>query len=124
MNDDRKKIVNVPISVISWGPTYDAIYTHCGAGTIFYIDPVENAESYVARIIEFSPEVIPRVTGRSESWTAASRTFNAEGKYEFGYVISSAGSSPTWIGPPDCAAFIGYASARKGMAQVIVTLKP
>lgn len=124
MNDDRKKIVNVPISVISWGPTDDGVYTHCGAGTIFYIDPVENAESYVARVIEFSPEVIPRVTGTGRSWTAASGTLNDQGKYEFGYVLATAGSSPTWMGPPDCGTFISRAAARKGMAQVIVTLKP
>lgn len=122
LNDPRKKIFYVPISVISWS-SQDAIYTHCGAGTIFYMDPVENAESYVARIIEFSPEVIPRVTGTGSSWNA-SRALNTEGKYEFGYVLAQAGSSPTWIGPPDCAGFISYASARKGLAQVIVTLKP
>ncbi len=124
VNDKRKKIFNVPISVIKWGPTNDGVYTHCGAGTIFYIDPVDNAESYAARVIEFSPEVIPRVTGTGRSWTAASGTLNAQGKYEFGYVLAQAGSSPTWMGPPDCGSFIASASARKGMAQVIVTLKP
>ncbi len=124
INDKRKKVFNVPISVINWGPTDDGLYTHCGAGTIFYINPVENAESYNARVIEFSPEVIPRVTGTTRSWTAASGTLNAQGKYEFGYVLAISGSSPTWMGPPDCAGFISNAAARKGMAQVIVTLKP
>lgn len=124
LNDKRKKVFNVPISVISWGPTDDGLYTHCGAGTIFYINPVENAESYAARVIEFSPEVIPRVTGAARSWTPASGTLNAQGKYEFAYILAIAGSSPTWMGPPDCGGFIANAAARKGMAQVIVTLKP
>ncbi len=123
LNDPRKKIFYVPISVITWS-SQDAIYTHCGAGTIFYIDPVENAESYVARVTEFSPEVIPRVTGTTRSWTASSGTLNAEGKYEFAYVLAAAGSSPTWIGPPPCGQFNSTAAARKGMAEVIVTLKP
>ncbi|WP_262247568.1 hypothetical protein [Parapedobacter soli] len=124
VNDETKKIIYVPISVISWGPTDDGVYTSCGAGTIFYVDPVENAVSYSARVIEFSPEVIPRVTGTGASWTAATGQLNADGQYEFGYVLATSGWSPTWIGPPDCAKFIAGAASRTGMAQVIVTLKP
>lgn len=124
-NDENKIILYVPISVISWGPTESGVYTNCGAGTIFYIDPVENAISYSARVIHFSPEVIPRVTGTSRTWSASTPgLLNENGQYEFAYILAAAGSSPTWIGPPDCGGFIASASNRKGMAQVIVTLKP
>lgn len=121
-NEDDVIIKYVPISVISWGPTITGIYTNCGSGTIFYIDPEPNAESYSATVIEFSPEVIPRVTGTSKSWSATAAT-NVNGKYEFGYILSGAGSSPTWIGPPECGKFAANAAARKGTARVIIKLK-
>ncbi len=121
-NEDNIIIKYVSISVVQWGPEEVGVYTNCGAGTIFYIDPEPNAESYTATVIEFGPEVIPRVTGTTRTWSANAAT-NADGQYEFAYILAAAGSSPTWIGPPDCGKFIAGAAARKGTARVIIRLK-
>jgi hypothetical protein len=121
-NEDDVVIKYVPISVLSWGPTVSGIYTNCGSSTIFYIDPEPNAISYSATVIEFSPEVIPRVTGTSRTWSANTAT-NGDGKYEFANILAGSGSSPTWIGPPDCGKFAAAAASRKGMARVIIKLK-
>ncbi len=121
-NEDNVIIKYVPISTYSWGPVEVGIYTNCGSGTHFLIDPEPNAESYTATVIEFSPEVIPRVTGTTRTWSATAPTAES-GKYEFAAIATGSGSSPTWIGAPDCAKFAAAASARKGIARVVIKLK-
>ncbi|MFN3996389.1 hypothetical protein [Algoriphagus sp.] len=121
-NEDDVIIQYVNITAEAWGPTVSGNYTNCGAGTMFYIDPVPNAISYTATVIEFSPELIPRVTGTTRTWLATAEP-GENGKYIFAHISAGAGSGPTWLGTDGCGKFLEYAKARKGTARVIIKVK-
>lgn len=126
VNDDLKKIFYVDMSTGHW-MTEGGGYTNYGASSQFEFEPVENAVSYTARIIEFNPDVIPAITGSSYAWTVGSSNepLNEAGNYVIGNLAGVAGSTPTWLyDPADYQHAIDLVSARKGKMQVVATLKP
>lgn len=119
-NEDDVKIIMVSTQVKSFS-NQTGIYLNCGSGVHFLVEPVENAISYTAKIVEFYPGGNIMV-GRSATWSAQKQP-DYEGKYEFSYVFVQSGSRPENKGWPDCAGFAANAAKYKGTAQVIVKIK-
>lgn len=122
-NDELKKVIYVDLTPRPWGPTVSGIYTNCGASTLFLIPPHENAVSYTATIISFSPRLIPHPEGTTRTWLE-NPSLLKNGVYEFGEVSAGASSTPTWLfNSSACSQSIANANARKGIAKVVITLK-
>lgn len=119
-NSENIKIVTVDLQVTSFS-NHTGNYLNCGSGVYFLIEPVENAISYTAKIIDFSPGANVMI-GRSSSWSASKAT-NEDGLYEFSYVFVKSGSRPEHLGWPDCGGFKAEAGKYKGKAQVVIRLK-
>jgi hypothetical protein len=120
-NEGRIKIIEVGIQHYTVGPTYDGPWINCGAFTHFLIPPEENAISYTAKVIDFGPETIPRLTGYTKTWSADVEP-TIDGKYEFANWFYASGSGMEH-GPPPCGQFEAGAAARWGTALVIIRLK-
>lgn len=122
-NDELKKVIYVDLTPRPWGPTVSGIYTNCGASTLFLIPPHENAVSYTATIISFSPRLIPHPEGTTRTWQE-NPSLLKDGVYEFGEVSAGAASTPTWLfNSSACSPWIANANSRKGIAKVVITLK-
>ena len=119
-NSENIKIVTVDLQVKSF-QNQTGNYLNCGSGVHFLIEPVENAISYTAKIIDFSPGANVMI-GRSSSWSA-SKAPDENGKYEFSYVFVKSGSRPVNLGWPDCGGFAAEAGKYSGKAQVVIRLK-
>ena len=122
-NDEFKKVIYVSLVPRPWGPTVSGNYTNCGASTLFLIPPQENAVSYTATIISFSPRLIPHPEGTTRTWLENPNLLK-DGFYEFGEISAGAASTPTWLfNSGACAPWIANANSRKGIAKVVITLK-
>jgi hypothetical protein len=122
-NDELKKVIYVNLTPRPWGPTVVGNFTNCGASTLFLIPPYENAVSYTATIISFSPRLNPHPEGTTRSWQENPDLLK-DGFYEFGERSAGAASGPTWLFTPgNCSPFIANANSRKGIAKVVITLK-
>ena len=119
-NSDNIKIVTVDLQVKSFSNQTGG-YLNCGSGVHFLIDPVPNAISYTAKIIDFFPGANVMI-GRSATWSST-KVPDENGKYEFSYVFVKSGSKPENKGWPDCGGFAAEAGKYSGKAQVIIRLK-
>ncbi|SMD42981.1 hypothetical protein SAMN00777080_1552 [Aquiflexum balticum DSM 16537] len=122
-NDELKKVIYVNLTPRPWGPTVVGNYTNCGASTLFLIPPYENAVSYSATIISFSPRLNPHPEGTTRTWQENPALLK-DGFYEFAERSAGAVSSPTWLfNAGDCSPYIANANSRRGIAKVVITLK-
>ncbi|MFN3997526.1 hypothetical protein [Algoriphagus sp.] len=122
-NDELKKVIYVTLTPRPWGPTESGVYTNCGASTLFLIPPQENAVSYTATIISFSPRLNPHPEGTTRTWLENPDLLK-DGFYEFAERSAGAASTPTWLfNSSSCAPWIANANSRKGIAKVVITLK-